>query len=574
MKPSALAHFFANSIDVADLVDLPPREAVERVAAEPSLFHFIQILSETDIYDPAVAQEFKEAEAVSTLFAFRQLRSALSLKCGKFFTELSTVVQVADATAASQWLFLADRVIDSDLASTQLRDFLMAGPLAERYEALEEQYLQEDAHVVYPTSPYRSSQGHVVSNEDYTAIDGVISSTVTTSIRVKDNVLSPADTLLRGIYSPHGRCIAFVDSNVDKHFRKEIHEYFAHHKIPLLYKVHRAMEVDKDISNVEKILGELKELGASRNEPILIAGGGVLADIAGFAAALYHRNTPYVMLNTSVVSGIDAGPSPRTCSDGYGYKNLFGAYHAPIVSITDRTFFKTLHKGWIRHGIAEIIKMGGVKDVQLIDLLEEVGPALVDTAFGTIDTEPGSPADVLANKILGLALKSYVESEYDNLYETHQCRPHAFGHTWSPGFEIASGMLHGHAVSVGMGWNGFLSLQQGWISQEDFQRLLKVITLFDLSIWNDILLDFDTVWAAQQKMIEKRGGNLAAPLPKGELGQCGYLNELSREDMEASILAYKEICETFPRGGVGVEPLCTDVGLEDPSTVGVPAEQR
>ena len=90
------------------------------------------------------------------------------------------------------------------------------------------------------------------------------------------------------------------------------------------------MEVDKDISKVETILGELKQLGAARNEPILIVGGGVLADIAGFAAALYHRNTPYVMLNTSIVSGIDAGPSPRTCSDGYGYKNLFGAYHAHI----------------------------------------------------------------------------------------------------------------------------------------------------------------------------------------------------------------------------------------------------
>ena len=568
MKPAALAHFFANSIELADLIDLPVIEAVEKISSEPSLFHFIQILGETDIYDEKVAQEFNEIGRVSTLFAFRQLRSSLSLKAGKFLTELATVIRMVNNSTAAQWLLIADRVISSPDADKQMRDYLMAGPLAERYEALEEEYLKKDAHVVYPTSPYRTSRGHVVSNDDYTAIDGVITSTVTTSIRVKDAVLNPSDTLLRGIYSPHGRCIAFVDSNVDTYFRDEIHAYFKHHKIPLLYKVHRAMEVDKDISNVEKILGELKQLGASRNEPILIVGGGVLADIAGFAAALYHRNTPYVMLNTSVVSGIDAGPSPRTCSDGYGYKNLFGAYHAPIVSITDRTFFKTLHKGWIRHGLAEIIKMGGVKDVQLIDLLEEVGPDLVDSAFGTINTEPGSKVDVLSNKILGFALKSYVESEYDNLYETHQCRPHAFGHTWSPGFEIASGMLHGHAVSVGMGFNGFLSYQLGWITEADFKRLLNVITLFDLSIWNDILLDFDIVWAAQEKMIEKRGGNLAAPLPKGELGKVGYLNKLTRENMESSILAYKAICQTYPRDGVGIEPLCTDVGLEDPSTVG------
>jgi 3-dehydroquinate synthase len=237
-------------------------------------------------------------------------------------------------------------------------------------------------------SPYRKCAGHVVSNADYSAIDGVITSTVTTSIRVVDHVLNPSNALLRELYLPLGRCIAFVDSNVDEHFGEVIQTYFKHHAIDLHYKVHRAMEVDKDISKVETILGELKQLGAARNEPILIIGGGVLADIAGFAAALYHRNTPYVMLNTSIVSGIDAGPSPRTCSDGYGYKNLFGAYHAPILSITDRSFFKTLHPGWIRHGIAEIIKMGGVKDLALIELLEAAGPDLVRTAFGTVATEP------------------------------------------------------------------------------------------------------------------------------------------------------------------------------------------
>ena len=100
-------------------------------------------------------------------------------------------------------------------------------------------------------------------------------------------------------------------------------------------------------------------------------GGGVIADIGGFATALYHRNTPYVMLCTSIVTGIDAGPSPRTCCDGFGFKNLYGAYHPPILSLTDRSFFQTLHEGWIRHGIAEIIKMAVVKDKSLFELIEK-----------------------------------------------------------------------------------------------------------------------------------------------------------------------------------------------------------
>ena len=71
-------------------------------------------------------------------------------------------------------------------------------------------------------------------------------------------------------------------------------------------------------------------------------------------------------------AGIDAGPSPRTCCDGFGYKNLYGAYHPPIQTITDRFFFNSLHPGWLRHGIAEIIKMSVTKDYELFQLLEKV----------------------------------------------------------------------------------------------------------------------------------------------------------------------------------------------------------
>ena len=159
--------------------------------------------------------------------------------------------------------------------------------------------------------------------------------------------------------------------------------YFDANNIPLINLVHSGNEIDKDIRNVESVLVDFKNHGVSRNEPVLIVGGGVLADIASFATALYHRNTPYVMLCTSIVTGIDAGPSPRTCCDGYGFKNFFGAYHPPILTITDRYFWKTLHEGWIRHGIAEIIKMACVEDYKLFCLVEKAGARLVTTKFGT-----------------------------------------------------------------------------------------------------------------------------------------------------------------------------------------------
>lgn len=179
------------------------------------------------------------------------------------------------------------------------------------------------------------------------------------------------------------RCVAIIDDKVEKLYGESIQIYFDTHNIKLWKLVFPGNEVDKDISTVENMLVSLKKIKVSRNQPILVIGGGVISDIAGFATALYHRNTPYVMLCTSIVSGIDAGPSPRTCCDGFGFKNLYGSYHPPVLTLTDRTFFNTLHHGWIRHGIAEIVKMAVVKDKELFSLLEQVSSALVWTKFGT-----------------------------------------------------------------------------------------------------------------------------------------------------------------------------------------------
>merc|ERR1712176_1718048 len=67
--------------------------------------------------------------------------------------------------------------------------------------------------------------------------------------------------------------------------------------------------------------------------------------------------------------------------------------------------------------------------------------------------------------IVGRALDSYVKSEYGNLWETHQARPHAYGHTWSPGYELPAGMLHGHAVATCMGFGAYMA-RYHWECQE------------------------------------------------------------------------------------------------------------
>ena len=72
------------------------------------------------------------------------------------------------------------------------------------------------------------------------------------------------------------------------------------------------------------------------------------------------------------------------------------------------------------------------------------------------------------------------------------------------------------------------------------QRILSLISKFELSLWHDVLLDEDLIWSAQCSVTTKRGGNLAAPLPKTNIGSCGYLNKLSREELVASLHEYPQ----------------------------------
>merc|ERR1719197_2075317 len=436
-------------------------------------------------------------------------------------------------------------------------------------------YLEHaDPHAVYPTSIYRQCDALTLATEDASTIEAVMSTTLTTTIKIARDVLQPSNRLLYNVYKPLGRCVAVVDDKVDENHGKQLDAYFAHHGIEFIKLVFSGNEVDKDIRDVERILVALKKTGQGRQEPLLVVGGGVIADIAGFAAALYSRNTPYVMLCTSIVSGIDAGPSPRTCCNGFDYKNLYGAYHPPVLTITDRGFWKSLHPGWLRHGVAEIIKMAVMKDISLFELMEKWGPKCLQTKFGTEGESIDDPEfQDVCDLIVGKAMEGYVRSEYGNLWETHQARPHAYGHTWCPGYELKSGMLHGQAVGTCMGYGAYLAYVKGFITKVEMHRILKVISDCELALWHPIMEDKEAIWKSNLAIIEKRGGNLAAPVPK-PLGESGYINELSAEDLYRTVEEYKAICETYPRSGRGVDEHCVDVGLEDPQSKKVTAQGK
>ncbi len=425
-----------------------------------------------------------------------------------------------------------------------------------------QQIIQFNHPEKYRTSEWYTGQGEIAASGEGRSFAVSASYTLKAEVKLVNGVFEPDNPTLAEVYSRRGRCVAIVDRTVDELYGESLRRYFEYHEIPLKLLACRAWESDKTPETVHRLLGFLGKDGCdvSRNEPVLVVGGGVLSDVAGLACALQHRRTPYIMVGTTVVAAIDAGPSPRTCTNGSQFKNSIGAYHPPALTLVDRNFFRTLATGHVRNGMAEIIKMAVTDDPVLFELMEQYGPRLLETHFATLEGDEQLAA--IADSVIYRALFSYMKHEGTNMFETYQDRPHAYGHTWSPRFEPTAKLMHGHAVAIGMAFGASLAVEMGWLKSEERDRIINLCRSIGLSVYHPILEDMDLMLEGQKNMRRKRGeGGLWAPLPKA-IGSCDYAQEVSSGLLQAAIESHKELCSFFPNSGKGQEMYLRDLGLE------------
>ncbi|MEM9487632.1 MAG: sedoheptulose 7-phosphate cyclase [Myxococcota bacterium] len=411
----------------------------------------------------------------------------------------------------------------------------------------------------YRTSRWYGGGGEITADDRARSFTINATFAVESEARVVNGVFDPSNTFLADYYREFRRCVIVIDQTVNDIYGANIRAYLNHHQLAHQVLSLRAWEEDKNPSTVDAILDFFRQNKVSRHEPVLVIGGGVLADTAGLAAALHHRRTPYVMIGTTLISAIDAGPSPRTCVNGDGFKNHMGAFHLPALTLIDRAFLRTVAPGHLRHGMAEVMKMAFVDDHALYQLIAEHGPRLLATQFAT--TENDELLSQIADEVIYRALKSYMSHEGSNPWEVHQARPHAYGHTWSPGYELPAGMLHGHAVSSGMSLGAVIASEMGWLDAGQRDAIIGLCSRLGLTVYHPVMTDFDLIHRAQVKMVEKRGGTLWAPLPKGTIGTCDYVEDVSASLLRSALSGLRDIAEDLPRRGQGVEMHLADLGM-------------
>ncbi|BBZ44816.1 sedoheptulose 7-phosphate cyclase [Mycobacterium parmense] len=372
-----------------------------------------------------------------------------------------------------------------------------------------------------------------------------------------DGVFDPGRPELADIYRRYGRALMVIDEVVYALYGRAVRHYFARHKIALTVVPVGIHETAKSLATFERIVTEFDAFGLVRTEPVLVVGGGLTTDVAGFACASYRRNTPYVRIPTTLIGLIDASVSIKVAVNHGKHKNRLGAYHASQQVLLDFSFLKTLPEAQVRNGIAELIKIAVVGNAEIFDLIEIYGPDLLATRFGYLRDDPELRS--LSRRLTHQAIATMLELEAPNLHEMDLDRVIAFGHTWSPTLELAppTPFFHGHAINIDMALSVTLAERRGYLTAADRDRILDVMSALGLALDSDFLTP-ELLEQATAAILRTRDGLLRAAVPD-PIGACRFLNDVSLEELSDTLTAHKKLCIDYPRGGDGLDAFTAEV---------------
>lgn len=197
----------------------------------------------------------------------------------------------------------------------------------------------------------------------------------------------------------------------------------------------------KTLATMQKILDQLVASRANRDTTVVALGGGVVGDIAGFAAACYMRGVAFIQVPTTLLAQVDSSVGGKTGVNHPDGKNLIGAFHQPQVVLIDTDTLNTLPQRELRAGLAEVIKYGAICDLAFFEWLEA-------NLAGLLEKDP----DALAYAVKrSCELKALVVAEDER--ESGRRAILNFGHTFGHAIEHCQGYgawLHGEAVAAGM----------------------------------------------------------------------------------------------------------------------------
>ena len=263
-------------------------------------------------------------------------------------------------------------------------------------------------------------------------------------------------------------------------------------------------ERTKTLATVARILDVLARHRFERRSLVVALGGGVVGDLAGFAASIYQRGIPYVQIPTTLVAQVDSSVGGKTGVDHRLGKNLIGSFHQPKAVIIDPFMLQTLpRREWIA-GLAEVIKYGIIADETLFSFLEVSMPDLLKL----------DPQAVMRAVARSCEIKAEVVAADER--ESNRRRILNYGHTIGHALESLGGyrgLIHGEAVGIGLVAEAELAVHLGFCGKDVSARIRRLVQAAGLPDRLPPKTSFGALWRAMQHDKKVMGGTVIGVWP-------------------------------------------------------------
>ena len=327
-------------------------------------------------------------------------------------------------------------------------------------------------------------------------------------------------TIGRGVLSRLGEIVASVrrpsvaavisNPTVARLYRDDARESLASAGIRAELITVAAGERSKTLATVRRVYDALVELKMDRSGAIVALGGGVIGDLAGFAAATYMRGIDFYQVPTTLLAQVDASVGGKTGVDLPQGKNLIGAFHQPRAVVIDTSTLDSLPARELRSGLAEVVKHGIIYDQEFFRYLEARAAELL-----------ARNGDALAE-----AIRRSVEIKRDVVQaDERESGLRAilnYGHTVGHAIEVTTGYgryRHGEAVSIGMVVEAVIAEREGYARESIAEPVARVLAKMRLPVEMDRSVSTDALIRAIELDKKARGGEIRLALPI-RIGKC------------------------------------------------------
>jgi 3-dehydroquinate synthase len=301
--------------------------------------------------------------------------------------------------------------------------------------------------------------------------------------------------------------LVFTDRNVLKHCYPVVDQGLKGMGIRVEEFVIPGGENDKTLDTLSRCYEQMALTGFDRDSTILALGGGVVGDLAGFAASTYMRGIRLIHIPTTLLAMVDSAIGGKNAINFPWGKNMVGTFYQPSSILVDLAFLDSLPEEAYRDGLAEIVKYSVIEGHELLSIVR-------DRVNSILERDVDSLADIVA-RCCGIKAEIVARDEFDRTVRTTL----NFGHTIGHALEAAgsySSYSHGQALSIGMRGAFRISSHYGLVSRDEERLLEDILERFGLPLtWNIEGVGTEEIWRYLVRDKKARGDRLDFVLTKG-----------------------------------------------------------